>query len=154
MPELSPDNAPRFAFCVCASDAERQAAMAIRLLVFVGEQQVPPELEADEYDADALHLLATETATGEAVGAARILDRGDGRAKIGRVAVKKEWRGCGIGRLLMEDALRRIAERGFTTVFLEAQVQVIPFYERLGFVAEGPVFQDAGIDHRKMTRKI
>ena len=42
----------------CETDADRDAAMRIRFEVFVDEQGVPPELEADEYDTDALHLLS------------------------------------------------------------------------------------------------
>ena len=54
----------------------------------------------------------------------------------------------------MRDALARAAARGFTVAILDAQVPVISFYERLGFAAEGPVFDDAGIPHRRMTRPL
>jgi predicted GNAT family N-acyltransferase len=65
------------------------------------------------------------------------------------VAVLKEYRGRGLGR----DLLCYIMEAGFQrfpTLILDAQLSVIPFYERLGFVAEGDVFLDAGIEHRRM----
>ncbi len=113
---------------------------------------MPPELEPDEYDADALHLLAV-TSSGEAVGTARIVDK-HGVAKIGRVAVLKEWRSAGVGKTLMLDVIERAKQAGFTSAMLDAQMTVIPFYEKLGFVAEGPVFDDAGIDHRRMTRPL
>ncbi len=139
---------------LCATEADREAAMQIRVEVFVDEQQVPPELEPDEYDADALHLLTVNTESGEAVATARIVDKGNGLAKIGRVAVRKAWRGRGIGDTLMRFALETAATNGFTTAALDAQTYVIPFYERLGFVAEGPVFDDAGIPHRHMRRTL
>ena len=138
----------------CETDADRAEAMRIRVEVFVDEQGVPPELEPDEYDADALHLLAVNTDTGEAVGTARIVDKGNGVAKIGRVAVEKSWRGRGIGEALMWYAMSAALAAGRTKAILDAQVPVIPFYERLGFVAEGPVFDDAGIPHRRMTRRL
>lgn len=145
---------PDISVSVCETDAGRAAALAIRFTVFVDEQNVPAELEADEYDADALHLLATDVLTGQTVGTARILDKGNGVAKIGRVAVLSEFRGRGVGKLLMEEALRLIRERGFAQIVLDAQMPVIPFYERLDFTAEGPIFDDAGIDHRRMIKKI
>jgi len=140
----------------CETEADREAAMRIRFEVFVDEQGVPPELEADELDAAALHLLAVNGLVngldGEPVGTARVVDKGDGVAKIGRVAVRKAYRGLGVGEALMRRAINAAAARGMTTALLDAQLPVIPFYERLGFVAEGPIFDDAGIPHRRMTR--
>ncbi len=138
----------------CETSSDRDAAMAIRFEVFVDEQRVPPELEPDEYDADAVHLLALDEHTGEAIGTARVVDKGGGVAKVGRVAVRRTWRGHGVGEALMRRAMNRARAEGMTTVILDAQVPVIPFYERLGFVAEGPVFDDAGIPHRRMTRRL
>ena len=141
----------------CETDADREAAMHIRMEVFVEEQGVPPELEPDEYDADALHLIALnafDPSHPVPVGTARVVDKGDGVAKIGRVAVRKTWRGWGVGEALMRRAMNAARARGMTTAILDAQVPVIPFYERLGFVAEGPVFDDAGIPHRRMTQRL
>ena len=128
--------------------------MAIRIAVFVEEQNVPPELEPDEFDDSALHLLAVDAATGDALGTARVVDKGSGLAKIGRVAVLQSARGRGVGQTLMACALDHAARAGQTVAALDAQVHVIPFYERLGFVVEGPVFDDAGIPHRRMTRPL
>lgn len=128
--------------------------MAVRFEVFVDEQQVPPELEPDEYDQDAIHLLAEIVETGEVIGTARIVDKGNGIAKIGRVAVRQAARGFHVGDGLMQAALAAAREAGQSVAMLDAQVQVIAFYERLGFVAEGPVFDDAGIPHRRMTRNL
>jgi ElaA protein len=145
---------PSFVCRVCETPADRAAAMAIRVEVFVDEQNVPPELEPDEFDANALHLIAVDTATDETLGTARVVNKGNAVAKIGRVAVKQNARGRGIGKALMACALDHAARRGNTVAVLDAQVTVIAFYERLGFVAEGPVFDDAGIAHRRMTRML
>ena len=139
---------------VCQTPADRNAAMAIRFEVFVDEQNVPPELEPDEFDDGALHLLAVNAATNETVGTARLVDKKNGVAKIGRVAVLQSARGRGVGQTLMACALDHAACAGQTVAVLDAQVHVISFYERLGFVAEGPVFDDAGIPHRHMTRPL
>jgi ElaA protein len=138
----------------CATEAERAEAMRIRFAVFVEEQRVPRELEVDEFDVMAVHLLAVEEGTGNPIGTARILDKGKGVAKIGRVAVLPGYRGRGVGEALMRAALDRARRSGHTVAVLDAQVPVIGFYERLGFVAEGAVFDDAGIPHRRMSLRL
>ena len=127
--------------------ADFEHCRAIRMTVFVEEQAVPAELEMDDLDAVATHLLAT--VDGRPAGTARIVDKG-ASVKIGRVAVLKEHRGGGVGRLIMEFAIDEARRRGYSEVVLSSQTYVIPFYERLGFVAEGPEYDDAGIPHRTM----
>jgi ElaA protein len=124
---------------------------AIRRVVFIEEQAVPEELEVDGLDAEALHLLATLDE--RPVGTARMLLKGD-TGKIGRVAVLKEMRGRGIGAALIRAAVEELTARGFRRAKLGSQVHAIPFYEGLGFVAEGPVYDDAGIPHRDMVRAL
>jgi predicted GNAT family N-acyltransferase len=133
------------------TEAELADVMRIRFTVFVDEQNVPPELEPDEYDAEAIHLLLVDSDTSASVGTARIVNKGNGIAKIGRVAILREWRGKGMGEVLMQKTMELAREHGFTSAILDAQTYVIGFYERFGFVAEGPVFDDAGIPHRRMT---
>jgi predicted GNAT family N-acyltransferase len=123
--------------------------LAIRHAVFVDEQGVPIELEHDEHDAVALHLLAA-TADGRPVATARML--GDGH--IGRMAVLAPWRHQGIGSALLQHLVQLAGGRGLDEVFLHAQCVAEPFYARHGFQPEGPVFDDAGIDHRLMRRAI
>jgi ElaA protein len=125
------------------------ACWAIRRVVFIEEQAVPAELEVDGLDAQALHLLATFD--GRSVGTARMLLKGD-TGKIGRVAVLRDARGRGIGAALIRAAVEELRRRGLSRARLGSQVHAIPFYEGLGFVAEGPVYDDAGIPHRDMVR--
>jgi predicted GNAT family N-acyltransferase len=139
---------------ICSTEAERAEAMRIRFAVFVEEQRVPRELEVDEFDVMAVHLLAVEEETGNPIGTARFLDKGEGVAKIGRVAVLPDYRGKGVGEALMRAALERARRTGHAVVVLDAQLSVIGFYERLGFVAEGAVFDDAGIPHRRMSLRL
>jgi ElaA protein len=141
----------------CRTPADREAALRIRFVVFVDEQNVPAEIETDVFDRDALHLLAVNVCplgTEEPVGTARVVDKGHGVVKIGRVAVLREWRGRGVGAALMRYALNAVRAAGATTAVLDVQLPVIPFYEKLGFAVEGPVFDDAGIPHRRMTRPL
>ena len=129
--------------------SEGPSLLAIRHRVFVDEQDVPPALEHDEYDADAIHLLARND-TGEPIATARLLTDGH----IGRMAVLPEWRKQGIGRAMMHRLTDIAADHGLNRVFLHAQCQALPFYRRLGFSPEGDIFKDAGIDHRKMTMPV
>ena len=127
------------------------ACMAIRREVFVEEQNVPEELEHDEHDATAVHLLAV--VGGRPVGTARLLIDGEA-AKIGRVAVLAAARGTGAGAALMRAALDELRARGVRTARLGAQTHALGFYERLGFAADGPEYDDAGIPHRDMSRAL
>lgn len=127
--------------------AERRTAFALRARVFVDEQGVPSDEEIDERDeTDAEHVLAFRGE--EAVGTGRLVPNGR-TAKIGRFAVVPSARGRGVGALLVRHCID-MARGRFDTLILDAQLPVIGFYERFGFVAEGPVFDDAGIAHRRM----
>ena len=123
-----------------------QALLAVRHAVFVEEQGVPIELEHDAHDADALHLLVSDP-QGTPVATARMLADGH----IGRLAVLPPWRGRGIGSRLLRELLGIAAARGHKEVFLHAQCEAESFYRRFGFQAQGEIFDDAGIDHRKMV---
>lgn len=126
---------------------DEEGLRAVRQAVFVEEQDVPPPLEWDGLDDDCEHLLVTDEA-GQPIGTARLLSEG----KLGRLAVMAAWRGKGVGRALMEGLLAQARAHGLTDLSLDAQVRAIGFYEAFGFRAVGPVFDDAGIPHRKMIR--
>lgn len=127
-------------------DRDREALRAIRLEVFVQEQAVPESLEWDELDAASIHVLARDGA-GEPIACGRLTPA----HKIGRMAVRRPWRGGGIGAAILRDLVSRARALGWPEVSLDAQVQAIAFYEREGFAAHGEVFDDAGIPHRHMT---
>ena len=129
--------------------ARLQAAHAIRRKVFCEEQNVPEAEEMDDLDAEAWHFLAF--VNGVPAGTARLVQKG-GAAKIGRVAVLPDYRSRGVGHHLMDAAMHAAAELKLDPMILDSQVDAIPFYEQFGFVAEGVVFDDAGIPHRRMTR--
>lgn len=126
----------------CGADAA-----AVRHEVFVLEQHVPLEEEMDDLDAVCMHAIAYGP-DGEPVGTGRLLPNGH----IGRMAVRKPYRGHGIGSLLLNRLIDEARRRGHLEVALAAQTHAQPFYAAHGFLADGPVFLDAGIDHVNMRR--
>lgn len=129
--------------------SQQAAAQAIRYEVFVDEQKVPPELELDAMDAQCLHAVAfmPDGAGAErAIGTGRLLPDGH----IGRMAVRKEARGSGVGAALLLALMQQARQRGDTQVELSAQTHAEPFYARYGFQREGEIYQDAGIAHVHM----
>jgi len=129
-------NDPGFATC-----------FAIRLEVFVHEQNVPPEAERDEHDATALHFLAFHGDT--ALGTARVLLQDGGVVKITRVAVKKSARGLGLGAALMRHIEHAVPAAAYR---LDGQTQALAFYEALGYRRHGEEFMEAGIPHFHMRK--
>jgi predicted GNAT family N-acyltransferase len=119
---------------------------AVREAVFVREQGVPAELEWDGADPACLHWLA-RARDGRPIGTARL--KPDGH--LGRMAVLAAWRGLGVGSALLAEVLARARDRGLARVYLNAQVQAVPFYARHGFAVTGPPFEEAGIAHRRMA---
>lgn len=124
-------------------------AYRLRHEVFVTEQNVPEELELDERDADAIHLVVHQDDV--LVGTMRMHEY-HGAIKIGRVAVRRDLRGTGLGRRMMVRAMERAKELGYHRALLDSQVWVQGFYEKLGFIAEGETFMEAGIEHIRMGK--
>lgn len=135
--------------------AGREQAQAIRKTVFINEQQVPEDLEIDEWDThpDTTHVLLADE-QGTAVATARFRPYGNGIAKIERVAVLAAQRKGGAGRLIMEAIEKEAVTAGYCKLKLGAQLQVRKFYERLGFQPQGDEYVDAGIAHIDMVKVI
>ncbi|HYC46931.1 MAG TPA: GNAT family N-acetyltransferase [Burkholderiales bacterium] len=125
--------------------ATREKLRMVRRAVFIEEQRVPEELEWDELDEHAYHVLAS-SGTGEPIGTGRLIL--DGR--IGRMAVAREWRGRGVGAAILQTLIDLARREGLTCVRLHAQTHALGFYARYGFVASGEEFDEAGIAHRAM----
>lgn len=125
----------------------------MREQVFVHEQGVPMDVEMDVLDAEADHFIARLGS--RVVGAGRLVaDPGGGTGVLGRLAVARSARGTGLGKALVAAIEQRARERGLDAVELHAQVHARGFYERLGYVAEGDVYDEAGIAHITMRKPV
>ena len=125
-----------------------QALRKIRTRVFIEEQQVPAELEWDEFDEQSIHFLALDD--NKAIATARLKPDG----QIGRMAVIKEYRNKGIGKKLLSTVLLQAKNDGYNMVYLHAQNKAINFYKKFNFITNGSEFIDAGIMHKAMYKLI
>jgi len=122
-------------------------AAQVRREVFIEEQNVPVEEELDERDPECVHAVIYDS-EGAPVATGRLLPDGH----IGRMAVCRAHRGQGLGSVVLERLIDEARRRGHLQVALAAQLHAQRFYVGHGFIAEGPVFLDAGIDHVNMRR--
>jgi predicted GNAT family N-acyltransferase len=125
---------------------------AIRCAVFQEEQGVDPALEFDGLDETATHLLAYLDE--QPVGTARIRYLEQQTAKIERLAVLSTARGLGIGKKLMVKALDVAEKNNTQDVVVNAQEYVKALYQQLGFEQVGERFEEAGIVHIKMIKRL
>ena len=130
-------------------NASREKLRAVRRAVFIEEQRVPEELEWDEADDRAYHVLATDE-EGDAIGTGRLQLDG----QIGRMAVARNWRGRGVGAAILQALIELARKEGCTVVRLHAQTHAIAFYARYGFKPVGHEFDEAGIRHRAMELRL
>ena len=122
-------------------------AYLVRKKVFIDEQNVSEELEYDEFDDAALHVICKADELVIAAGRILLFDED---AIVGRVAVLKPWRGKGIGKKIMEFIMDIAKCNGVKTLAANVQIDVQDFYETLGFKPVGEFFLEAGIEHIKM----
>jgi predicted GNAT family N-acyltransferase len=118
----------------------------IRHEVFVVGQHVPPDLEIDGRDPDCVQVLVRDDQDRPiATGRMQV----DG--KIGRMAVLEPHRGHGIGRTMLHALIDYARSRHYEQVYLNSQMQAVPFYEKAGFTSKGEIFYEAGIPHVRMV---
>ncbi len=127
---------------------DQELLLKIRFEVFVDEQHVPEDEETDEHDPEALHVIAY--LNNSPVGTGRMLRDGT----IGRMAVRKPYRGSGVGEAILNFFIREGEKNGFETLRLSSQTHARGFYAKFGFEAVGDEYDDAGIPHITMIRKM
>lgn len=135
------------------NQTELQDALKIREEVFVKEQGVSPEDEYDQYDKTSTHFIAYDE-QGKPCGTARWRQTHSG-IKLERFAVRKSYRGTGVGALLLKNMLYDIEEDPNISeqkLYLHAQTTAIGFYKKFGFEPVGEEFLECGIKHYEMMR--
>lgn len=131
-------------------DALGAHASVLRENVFVQEQGIGAHMVWDDADALAVHAVAFNRLE-QPVATGRLLQHEPGVARIGRMAVNRGLRGAQLGRAVLVALIDAARARGDHEVMLHAQTSAEGFYRRLGFVARGPVFEEAGVQHIEMV---
>lgn len=137
---------------LASSPDDIKAIRSVRHQVFVIEQGVDEALEWADEDADYIYVLARDEDQ-VPIGTGRVLVQSN-VATIGRMAILKDWRHHGVGSAILNRLMKIAKSDGAKTFALSAQLQAIEFYQSQGFIAEGDVYLDAGIEHRKMTMSL
>ncbi len=128
-------------------------AARLRTAVFVREQGIPADVEADALDASARHAVLYNR-LGQPVATGRLLQQAPGVGRIGRMAVDRSVRGAQWGRVLLAALVDAARARGDTQVQLHAQCSAQGFYERAGFTVAGAPYEEAGLAHVLMTQAL
>lgn len=114
--------------------------LEIRREVFIGEQGWPEDLERDGFDETALHLIIYVDEIPAATG--RIWH--DNIFRIGRLAVRKRFRGQSIGDLALRLLIYKAFSSGAESISVNAQTYITPLYKKFGFKESGEEFTYAG----------
>ena len=142
---------------ILESKEELDLGFALRIEVFVKEQNVPIELELDDKDHSTNTVHIGYFNDDKLIGVARLIDMDKDVIHIGRVVIDKEYRGQGIGRELIigcENIAQQILKRKII-IELSAQIQAENFYKSLGYNRINDIiYLDAGIEHVDMMKEI
>jgi len=123
-----------------------KTAHNIRYDVFVIGQNCPEDIEW-EFEEVSTHFLVFDNEDPVATARHRRTEKG---YKLERFAVSEINRGKGYGHIVLKAILEDLKDVT-SMIYMHAQIQVLPFYEKLGFIKEGNLFEEAGIMHYKMV---
>jgi len=136
---------PNYTCRLTSWQQDKDKLQCVRYAVFVEEQQIPADLEWDEKDKDAIHVIAVNDSD-QPVATGRLLADG----QIGRMAVLAEWRGKGVGRSILNLLLAAAHQRGVRIIKLSSQQTACGFYLKQGFIQTGDPYQEAERQHVAM----
>lgn len=136
---------------VASTRREREDAVSVRIAVFVVEQGIPREEEIDEHDDTAIHCVGYVDDTPVAAGRLVIAD---GYGKVGRMAVLPSYRSRGLGRLVLDALEREASSHGIPLLKLSAQLSARRFYDRAGYTPVGDIYDEVGIPHIAMEKRL
>lgn len=136
---------------IVENQQELEDAFFVRKIVFVEEQNVPPEEEIDELENEAKHFVAYDHNEPIGAGRFRVVE---GAGKVERICVLKDKRNTGAGKAIMKKIEEYAKETGIEKLKLNAQTHAIPFYTNIGYDVVSDGFLDAGIPHKTMVKNI
>ena len=105
-------------------------------------------------EARYLHIGCVEMLDNKLVGGLMLAPVDDSTIRLMQVAVDTIYQGEGIGRDLVKYAEKRAKEAGYSKIVMHAMLFVVDFYEKMGYRAEGDVFEEQGITFLKMVKSL
>lgn len=125
----------------------------LREIIFIKEQNVPLSVEKDAKDSLAVHFLLLNDEN-MPIGVGRLVADND-MAIIGRIGIKEELRGKGLGLFLMQNIIDYCKNQGFEKIILSAQEHALDFYKKLGFeIISNRYISASNIPHFKMQLEL
>ena len=130
-------------------------AFKVRHIVFVDEQGFAAEIEVDDRDPIAHHIVIYNKDNAP-IATARTFpeDAGSTNYIIGRVAVLREMRSTGIGLLVMCETEKLAKGLGAKKITLGAQVHAMKFYEKCGYTEHGRRYLEEHCEHAHMCKEL
>lgn len=125
-------------------------ASFIRTEVFIKEQGFNDEF--DQIDNSAVHFVIYDNDA--PIATARAYTENGIEYHAGRIAVMKEYRKNGIGRILMNCVENEIKNRGGKEIVISAQLRASGFYKKLGYKAYGEEYLDEYCPHISMKKTL
>ncbi len=126
----------------------------VRTKVFVEEQGFSAEIEIDDIDDFATHVIFFDD--GKPIATGRTFPNAENIAEyvLGRIAVLKEYRGTGLGLEIMHALEEAAKQKGAATAILGAQRRAEKFYEKCGYEAYGEEYFEEYCPHIHMRKSI
>ena len=127
--------------------------LKLRQDIFIVEQDCVYD-DIDGLDNLSQHLLLR--IDNELVAYSRIVPRKVkfDEISIGRIVVKKSYRGNGYGKKVILESINRISEKGHKNIRIEAQTHLLKYYNHFGFEATGETYILDGIPHIQMVKRL
>ena len=107
-----------------------------------------------EQEAGYLHIGCIENLDDKLVGGLMMIPIDDKTIRLMQVAVDGRYQGEGVGKKMIEYAITRAKEAGYSVMIMHAMLNVVGFYEKLGFKQQGDIFEENGVTFAKMIKKI
>lgn len=105
-------------------------------------------------EVNYLHIGCIENLDDKLIGGLMLIPLNDNTIRMMQVAVDTRYQGEGIGRDLIKYAEERAKEAGYKKIIMHAMLNVIGFYEKIGYHQEGDIFAERGITFAKMVKKL
>ena len=133
---------------------QRAGAYSVRIQGMNRQHHISLREEFDEHDADGTRYIVLLD-DGYPVATCRFYAAEPGRAVLGRVVVLPDYRGHGLGRMVVEEAERWLRELGFREVAIDSRIVAIAFYEKLGYApVDDAVVRSGSFDCIRMHKHL